>query len=76
MIETLLPMVKLMHFEPIKWFMVIVRCIGWCFYLGFQLAEGSPCNGGPLSTFSWSDFDSKLQYMKHCMMGQVIDVLA
>jgi hypothetical protein len=22
------------------------------------------------------DFDAELQYMKHCMMGQVIDILA
>ncbi len=58
---------KLVHFEPINWFLVVIWCIGWCLYLGFQLAEGSPCNGGLLSTFSlrWFWFKTSISETSH-----------
>ncbi len=53
-----------MHFEPIKWILVIVRCIACCLYLGFQLAKRSPHNGYHFQPLVQGDFDSEFQYMK------------
>ncbi len=40
-----------MHFQLVQWFLVIVRCINCCFYLGSWHGTTISCNGGPLSTF-------------------------
>ncbi len=40
-----------MHFELVQWFLLIVKCISCCFYLGSWHETTSSCHGGPILTF-------------------------